>query len=34
MLRNINNNIIEFYSDDGNILNPNEFIKVKNYKII
>jgi hypothetical protein len=29
MLRNINNNIIEFYSDDGNILNPNEFIKVK-----
>jgi hypothetical protein len=30
MLRNSNNNIIEFYSDDGNILNPNEFKNLQN----
>jgi hypothetical protein len=32
MLRNINNNIIEFYSDDGNILNSNDFIKIKDFQ--
>ena len=32
MLRNVENNIIEFYSDDENILNPNEFQKIKDFQ--
>ncbi len=29
MLKNADNKIIEFYSDDGTILNLNEFQKIK-----
>ncbi len=29
MLKNAENNVIEFYSDDGNILNSDEFQKIK-----
>ena len=32
MFKNAENNVIEFYSDDGNILNQNEFIKIKDFQ--
>ncbi len=32
MLRNVENNIIEFYSDDENILKLNEFQKIKDFQ--